>query len=180
MSQANVELVQRGFEHFVVTGEPAWETLHEQVEVYDHDIMDGREYRGRADVRLWLYEDWAAAWSDYSAEPQEFIEADDDRVIAVLGIKATGRAHMEGRLSRVGPPSRTRRARVRRRSRPSRCACRAVSEDASSARVAVAGSARRSARHAGPARPGVPEGEGPPLAGGGSGGRPRPAGAGRA
>ena len=92
MSQANVDLVRRGFEHFVATGEPAWETLHEHVEVYDHDIMDGREYRGHADVRRWLYEDWAAAWSDYSAEPQEFIEADDDRVIAVLGIKATGRA----------------------------------------------------------------------------------------
>ena len=92
ISEQNVELVQRGFEHFVATGEPAWETLHEQVEVYDHDIMDGREYRGHADVRRWLYEDWAAAWSDYSAEPQEFIEADDDRVIAVVGIKATGRA----------------------------------------------------------------------------------------
>ena len=92
ISEQNVELVQRGFEHFVATGEPAWETLHEHVEVYDHDIMDGREYRGHADVRRWLYEDWAAAWSDYSAEPQEFIEADDDRVIAVLGIKATGRA----------------------------------------------------------------------------------------
>ena len=78
MSQANVELVQRGFEHFVATGEPAWETLHEHVEVDDHDIMDGREYRGHADVRRWLYEDWAAAWSDYSAEPQEFIEADDE------------------------------------------------------------------------------------------------------
>jgi ketosteroid isomerase-like protein len=92
MSEANVKLVRRGFEHFVATGEPAWDTLHEHVEVYDHDIMDGREYRGHADVRRWLFEDWAAAWSDYSAEPQEFIDADDDRVIAVFRVKATGRA----------------------------------------------------------------------------------------
>jgi len=70
VSQENVDLVRRGFEHFVATGEPTWETLHEHVEVYDHDIMDGREYRGHADVRRWLYEDWAAAWSYYSAEPQ--------------------------------------------------------------------------------------------------------------
>src|SRR5437868_7777739 len=26
--------------------------------VFDHDIMDGREYRGHDDVRRWLFEDW--------------------------------------------------------------------------------------------------------------------------
>src|SRR5947208_15044786 len=91
MSQANVELVQRGFEHFVVTGEPAWETLHEHVEVYDHDIMDGREYRGHADVRRWLFEDWSDAWSEWGAEPEEFIDAGEERVIAVFRVSATGR-----------------------------------------------------------------------------------------
>ena len=91
MSQENVELVRKGFEHFVATGEPAWDTLHEHVEVRDHDIMDGREYRGHADVRRWLFEDWASAWSDYSAEPEEFIDVDDERVIAVFRVKATGR-----------------------------------------------------------------------------------------
>jgi ketosteroid isomerase-like protein len=92
MSEANVELVRRGFEHFVAAGEPAWGTLHEQVEVHDHDIMDGREYRGRADVERWLFEDWANAWSEYSAQPEEFIDAGDDRVIVVFRINATGRA----------------------------------------------------------------------------------------
>jgi ketosteroid isomerase-like protein len=92
MSEQNVDLVRRGFEHFVATGEPAWDTLHEQVEVRDHDIMDGREYRGHADVRRWLFEDWASAWSDYTAEPEEFIDVDDEHVIAVFRIKATGRA----------------------------------------------------------------------------------------
>jgi hypothetical protein len=69
MSQENVELVRKGFEHFLATGEPAWDTLHEQVEVYDHDIMDGRDYRGHADVRRWLFEDWAAAWSSPKRTP---------------------------------------------------------------------------------------------------------------
>jgi ketosteroid isomerase-like protein len=92
ISDQNVELVRNGFEHFVATGEPAWDTLHEHVEVRDHDIMDGREYRGHADVRRWLFEDWASAWSDYSAEPEEFIDVDDELVIAVFRMKATGRS----------------------------------------------------------------------------------------
>jgi ketosteroid isomerase-like protein len=92
MSEQNIELVRRGFEHFVATGEPAWDTLHEHVEVRDHDIMDGREYRGHADVQRWLFEDWASAWSEYSAEPEEYIDVDDEHVIAVFRIKATGRA----------------------------------------------------------------------------------------
>jgi ketosteroid isomerase-like protein len=92
MSEQNVELVRRGFEHFLATGEPAWDTLHEHVEVRDHDIMDGREYHGHAGVRQWLFEDWASAWSDYSAEPEEYIDFDHERVIVVLRMKATGRA----------------------------------------------------------------------------------------
>jgi len=43
MSRRNVELVRKGLEHFVATGEPAWDTLHEQVEVFDHDILDGHD-----------------------------------------------------------------------------------------------------------------------------------------
>jgi ketosteroid isomerase-like protein len=93
MSEQNVELVRRAFEHFLATGEPAWDTLHERVEARDHDIMDGREYRGHDDVRRWLFEDWASAWSDWSAQrPDEFIDVDDEQVIAVFQVKATGRA----------------------------------------------------------------------------------------
>jgi ketosteroid isomerase-like protein len=92
MSAQNVEIVRSAFEHFNATGEPAWDTLHEDVEVRDHDIMDGREYRGHADVRRWLYEDWASAWSEYNSEPEEYIDVDDERVISVFRIKATGRA----------------------------------------------------------------------------------------
>ena len=90
MSQENVEIVRRGFEQFVATGELAWDTIHEEIEVYDHDIMDGREYRGHAGVRRWFFEDWGAAWSQWSAESEEFIDA-GDRVIMVVQI---GRAHV--------------------------------------------------------------------------------------
>jgi ketosteroid isomerase-like protein len=92
MSEQSLQLVRQGFEHFLTTGEPAWDTLHEHVEVRDHDIMDGREYCGHADVRRWLFEDWASAWSDYSIEPEEYIDVHDEHVIAVFRMRATGRA----------------------------------------------------------------------------------------
>jgi hypothetical protein len=38
VSQENVEIAKRGFEHFLVTGEPPWETLDEEVVIRDHDI----------------------------------------------------------------------------------------------------------------------------------------------
>jgi ketosteroid isomerase-like protein len=62
MSQANVELVRKGFERFVATGEPA----------------------------CWLFEDWATASSEWSAEPEEYIDA-GEKVIVVIRVKATGR-----------------------------------------------------------------------------------------
>jgi ketosteroid isomerase-like protein len=92
MSKQNVELIRRGFEHFMATGEPAWDTLDEQVEARDHDIMDGREYQGHAGVRRWLFDDWASAWAEFSLEPQEYIDVDDEHVIVVFQMKATGRA----------------------------------------------------------------------------------------
>ena len=44
-------------------------------------------------MQRWLFEDWASAWSEWSAEtPEEFIDVDEEHVIAVFRIKATGRA----------------------------------------------------------------------------------------
>jgi ketosteroid isomerase-like protein len=90
MSQVNVEIVRRATGHFMQTGEPLWETLDEEIEIRDHDILDAREYRGHAGWARW-FEDWEAAWAEYSMEPEEFIDADDDHVILVLRLKATGR-----------------------------------------------------------------------------------------
>jgi hypothetical protein len=90
MSQENVEIVRRGFEHFTATGEPAWNTLHDEVQGYDHDIFDARDYRGHAGIRRWFFEDWGSAWSEWSAEPEELIDVDDSHVILVLRIRAKG------------------------------------------------------------------------------------------
>jgi ketosteroid isomerase-like protein len=89
MSQVNIDLVRRGYEQFAATGSPAWELLGDEVEVHDHDILDAGEYRGHAGVGQWL-EDWSTAWSDFSMEPEEFIEV-GERVVALIRMKATGR-----------------------------------------------------------------------------------------
>lgn len=89
MSHENIELVRATVEHFADTGEPVWDTLDEDVEVHDHDILDAREYRGHAGFGRWL-EDWAAAWSEFSTEPEEFLDT-GDYVVMVFRMRATGR-----------------------------------------------------------------------------------------
>jgi ketosteroid isomerase-like protein len=86
-----VELVRRSLEQFLATGEPEWGLHDEQIEICDHDIPDAGEYRGHAGLRRWLFEDWTSAWSEFSVEPQEYIDAGES-VIAVFRLKATGRA----------------------------------------------------------------------------------------
>ena len=53
ISNQNVDIVRRGFEHFIATGEPPWETLDEDVVVSDHDILDAANYRGYAGLARW-------------------------------------------------------------------------------------------------------------------------------
>jgi ketosteroid isomerase-like protein len=89
MSQENVEIVQRQFAVWGETGEPDWSTMHEQIEAYDHDIMDAGEYRGHEGFGRWL-EDWSSAWSEFSMDPEEFIDA-GDRVVFVFRMTAKGR-----------------------------------------------------------------------------------------
>ena len=89
MSQENVEIAKRGFEHFLVTGEPPWETLDEEVVIRDHDIPDSHDYVGYSGLARWR-EDWDSAWDAWRWEPEEFIDA-GDRVIAVLRVYAKGR-----------------------------------------------------------------------------------------
>jgi len=89
MCQENVENVKAAVAHFVANGEPLWSTTAEDVEVHDHDIPDAGVYRGHAGYAQWL-EDWAGAWSEFSLEPEDFIDI-DDRVVVVFRMRATGR-----------------------------------------------------------------------------------------
>jgi ketosteroid isomerase-like protein len=88
MSQQNLELVQGAVESFAATDELPWAVLHDEVEVHDHDIMDASDYRGHAGFGRWV-EDWEAAWSDSTLEPEEFLDAGDHVVVFILQ-KTTG------------------------------------------------------------------------------------------
>lgn len=89
VSEENVEIIRRSWDHLLACGEPDWKTTGEDVEIHDHDIPDRGEYRGHAGVRQW-FEDWGAAWAEWSFRPLEFIDAGDH--VVVLGrVTATGR-----------------------------------------------------------------------------------------
>jgi ketosteroid isomerase-like protein len=89
VSQESVEIVQRGTEQFMATGEPPWEMIDEGVEVYDHDTPDQGDYRGHAGYARWL-EDWGAAWAEWSIEPEEFLDAGDS-VVVFFRMRTKGR-----------------------------------------------------------------------------------------
>jgi ketosteroid isomerase-like protein len=85
----NVEIVKDALERFAITGEPPWDAIREDVEVHDHDIMDASEYRGHAGFGRWM-EDWSAAWSEDSIEPQDFLDA-DERVVVLIRQRTIGK-----------------------------------------------------------------------------------------
>jgi ketosteroid isomerase-like protein len=90
MSEENVAVVRRGLERFMKTGEVLEETFDvESLEVHDHDILDGRDYRGAEGFMQWL-EDWSAAWGEWSLEPEEYIDG-GERVVVVAKMHARGR-----------------------------------------------------------------------------------------
>ena len=88
MSEENVEIVRRGLERFLATGEVEWETFAEDLEIEDHDIPERGEYQGREGFLRWI-EEWAVPWGEWSLEPQEFIDA-GDRVIVIAHLTARG------------------------------------------------------------------------------------------
>jgi ketosteroid isomerase-like protein len=89
MSRENVEIVRDAFEHFTRTGEPQWDSIDPDVEVYDHDIPDAGTYRGHQGYADWLA-DWGEAWSEFRAEVKRWVDA-GDKVVIVFELTAKGR-----------------------------------------------------------------------------------------
>jgi hypothetical protein len=89
MSRKNLELVRRATQHFQRTGEPWWEMLDPEIEIYDHDIPDAGEYRGADGFRAWVAH-WGEAWESFSIEPEEYIDA-GDQVVEVVRLSARGK-----------------------------------------------------------------------------------------
>jgi ketosteroid isomerase-like protein len=89
MSQQNVEIVREAHERFTKTGQPIWERINADTEVFDHDIPDARNpYRGAPGVAEWL-SDFAAAWESFGMEVERLVDA-GDRVVSLFRIRAVG------------------------------------------------------------------------------------------
>jgi ketosteroid isomerase-like protein len=88
VSQENVEIVRQAFESFVA-GAIIWETMDEEIEIHDHDILDAGQYRGHSGFTRWVA-DWEAGLPVIGMELQELIDA-GDAVVAVFLLKAKPR-----------------------------------------------------------------------------------------
>ncbi|MFL5865936.1 MAG: nuclear transport factor 2 family protein [Thermoleophilaceae bacterium] len=82
MSQENIDVIRRGFEHFEATGEPIWEDFAETIEIRDHQSPDQGYYVGHAGWKRWI-DDWSAAWSEWSIEVEDIREAGDSVLVLI-------------------------------------------------------------------------------------------------
>jgi uncharacterized protein len=95
MSAENVEIVRRGYEEFLATGEPV-ERLMAPDFVWDmstfHNWPERQTYEGAAGAREFLA-DWVTAWEDWRLEVGDLLDAGDD-VVAIV--------HQSGRSKTTG------------------------------------------------------------------------------
>ena len=82
MSQENVEVVSRGYEHFNRTGEPDYSVDPEVVYDVSRRTFDPIVYRGHEGIRegLALIRE---QWATMRLEPQDFVDAGDNVVVSV-------------------------------------------------------------------------------------------------
>ncbi len=96
MSEENVEIVRRSYEHFVATGEFLAETMH------DDFVWDMSTFRGWPDRQSYsgiegateFNADWDAAWDDWRLEVEVYIDAGGDRVVTI--VRQRGRSKTSG------------------------------------------------------------------------------------
>ncbi len=88
MSQKNVEIVGEAHRHFSETGQPIWELITAETEVFDHDIPDAGTYRGPEGMARWLA-DFAESWDSYAMEVERLIDV-GERVVSLFRIRAVG------------------------------------------------------------------------------------------
>jgi ketosteroid isomerase-like protein len=105
MSEANLDLLRRGFEHVARTGELLPETAHPDF-VWDTTTfrggMQSAKCVGVEEVNEWLAE-WAGTFEDWSIEVEEFYDA-ANQVVTVLrqhGKAKHGGPEVEMRFAQV-------------------------------------------------------------------------------
>ena len=95
MSAENVEIIRRGYEEFLATGELA-ERITAPEFVWDMSTFHGwperQTYEGVEGTREFLA-DWVGAWEDWRLEVRDLVDAGDD-VVAIV--------HQSGRSKATG------------------------------------------------------------------------------
>ncbi|MDX6582580.1 MAG: hypothetical protein QOI10_1764 [Solirubrobacterales bacterium] len=95
MAHENVEIVRRGFEEFVRTGDFDPELFDPKVEFDNSNAMlDGAVYRGPEGVREYLSL-LREMWKQVRIEPREFIPVGEDQVVVPLRMIVVGRDEIE-------------------------------------------------------------------------------------
>jgi ketosteroid isomerase-like protein len=93
MSQEDVDLVRRGFEHFLANGDLLEETTDPDF-VWDmstfHNWPDQQVYEGIDGARTFL-RDWTEAWDDWKLEVEEYLDAGDGDVLVILRQSGTAK-----------------------------------------------------------------------------------------
>ena len=91
MSEENVETVRRAWQAFVTGGiEASFDFWTEECIFEDfRELPESAVYVGRTGLTE-AVEHFTEMWSDLSWEPLEFIDAGENRVIAVIGMRGKG------------------------------------------------------------------------------------------
>jgi ketosteroid isomerase-like protein len=95
MSQKNVELSRRLFEEFNRTFTDGTDDLYALIDpevewVPVNALLEGTIYHGHDGVRKWI-DDLKRDWAEFEANPEQFLDLGDDRVLALGSWRAKGR-----------------------------------------------------------------------------------------
>jgi ketosteroid isomerase-like protein len=95
MSEQNIEILRRGYEHFLATGDFQEEIIHPDF-VWDmstfRDWPEKQTYNGIDGAREFM-RDWLEAWDDWRLEVESLHDA-GDKVVAIL--RQRGRSKTTG------------------------------------------------------------------------------------
>jgi ketosteroid isomerase-like protein len=95
MSAENVDIIRRGYEEFIATGEPTEDIMAPEF-VWDmstfRDWPERNTYEGVEGMREFIG-DWTAAWEDWRLEVEDLADAGDE-VVAI--VRQSGRSKTTG------------------------------------------------------------------------------------
>ncbi len=83
MSQENVEIVRRNYDHLSKTGEPLADVCDEEIE-FSFAWMEGRSFDGLQQATA----EWTSTFEEWHIEARELIEVGPDQVIAIVRDRA--------------------------------------------------------------------------------------------